>query len=160
MTKKDVGSIKAVSLAIRRPLEYVAFWQFMGFLMLIMLIWVNETWNLAAVFFGEDTAPRYRGGFSAAILTSLVIVIGFVTIAHTFIQQKTILKGFVRVCSYCRKVKIDEQAWEQIEEFVAERTLAEFTHGICPACYEQLIKTTMADANARDKKNEDPPAVG
>ena len=52
------------------------------------------------------------------------------------------LRGFITVCSYCKKVRIDEKAWQQMEIFVADRTLAEFTHGICPHCYDRVLHQT------------------
>jgi hypothetical protein len=51
-----------------------------------------------------------------------------------------VLRGFISVCSYCRKVHVNSTEWEQMEEYITTRTLAEFTHGICPTCYLELMK--------------------
>lgn len=48
------------------------------------------------------------------------------------------LRGILPICSYCKKVRNDRNYWEQIESFVATRTTASFSHGICPDCKDKL----------------------
>lgn len=49
------------------------------------------------------------------------------------------LHGLLPICSYCKKVRTDDNYWEHIERFITEHSHAEFSHGICPDCYEQHI---------------------
>lgn len=49
------------------------------------------------------------------------------------------LEGIITVCMYCRKVRNEAQDWEQIERYVSAHTDAEFSHGICPACYGRAL---------------------
>lgn len=44
------------------------------------------------------------------------------------------LTGFIPICSECKRVRDDEGYWERIEEFLAQRTSAEPTPGLCPDC--------------------------
>ncbi|MHB1096521.1 MAG: hypothetical protein ACYC3F_10165 [Gemmatimonadaceae bacterium] len=46
------------------------------------------------------------------------------------------LQGIIPICSYCRKVRTDLGAWEQLEGYVRARSEARFSHGICPRCAE------------------------
>ncbi|MGR3317608.1 MAG: response regulator [Candidatus Anammoxibacter sp.] len=48
------------------------------------------------------------------------------------------LEGFLPICAWCKKIRNDEGYWDQVEDYIKERTNAEFTHGICPACSEKL----------------------
>ena len=133
----------------RRPLSTMAFWQFLGFVLLLCFLWANEVLDLPALIYG-----RSSGAFDiigTCLLTAGIILIGFVTVAHTLVQQRKMLKGFVTVCSYCGKVHIDEDAWSHMEEFIAERSLIEFSHGICPACYQKLLRDNKLDA-VNDRK--------
>ena len=123
---------------VRRPLEYVAFWQFLTFFLLLALIWLDEVLDFPALFYGE--LPSDLDWIRACVLSAGVIIVGFVTIAHTYVQQHRMLKGIITVCSYCHNVHIREKVWSQMEEFVAERSRAEFSHGVCPACYAKLLK--------------------
>jgi DNA-binding response OmpR family regulator len=38
------------------------------------------------------------------------------------------------ICAFCRKVRDTEGQWHTLEDYVAQRTQADFTHGICPGC--------------------------
>ncbi len=49
------------------------------------------------------------------------------------------LRGLVPICSYCKKIRDDKGYWKQVEEYIRDRTEADFTHGLCPECYERLI---------------------
>ena len=53
------------------------------------------------------------------------------------------LQGLLPICSYCKKIRNDQDYWEQIETYVADHSQAEFTHGICPDCLEKHIKGQM-----------------
>jgi DNA-binding response OmpR family regulator len=38
------------------------------------------------------------------------------------------------ICAFCRKVRDGDGEWHTLEDYVAQRTQADFTHGICPTC--------------------------
>src|SRR5262245_15674398 len=46
------------------------------------------------------------------------------------------LSGLLPICSYCKRVRDDENYWQQVESYITDRTDAEFSHAICPSCYE------------------------
>jgi hypothetical protein len=124
------------------PLEWIAFWQLLGFLLLLGVVWVDQVLDLQEVFFGVSrTKDSWQ---SAAILTVAIVIVGFITIAHTFVQQRHVLHGFLRVCTYCKRIKLDNQKWEQMEKYVSERTRAEFSHGICPECFRRTVAALEA----------------
>lgn len=43
----------------------------------------------------------------------------------------------VSMCAWCTKVRDRDGRWQGLEEYLRERTGEEFTHGICPACFEE-----------------------
>ena len=49
------------------------------------------------------------------------------------------LESLIPICSYCKSVRDDEDYWQQIEKYVGERTGSEFTHSVCPTCYQQYV---------------------
>jgi DNA-binding response OmpR family regulator len=49
------------------------------------------------------------------------------------------LHGLLPICSYCKNVRTDDHYWQQVEDYVAEHSRLQFTHGICPGCYEAEI---------------------
>ena len=48
------------------------------------------------------------------------------------------LRGFIPICSNCKKIRDDEGYWQQIEKYIQDRSDAEFSHGICPDCIKEL----------------------
>lgn len=72
---------------------------------------------------------------------------------EAIVKIKT-LQGLLPICSYCKKIRNDQDYWQQIETYVAEHTQAEFTHGICPDCLEKHIKVQMETLQKmKDGKN-------
>ena len=116
----------------------VAFWQLMSFLILILVVWVNEVLDVTSLWFNTpESAPNlYRG----CMFTICIIGVAIVAVGHTYMQQKRIISGLLVVCSSCRKIRVDEHLWEQLDEYVSEHSLAAISHGICPACFEQISK--------------------
>jgi len=44
------------------------------------------------------------------------------------------LNALIPVCSHCRRVRRDDQAYESLELYISKNTTAKFSHGICPDC--------------------------
>jgi hypothetical protein len=53
-------------------------------------------------------------------------------------QIKT-LSDLLPICAWCKKVRNDSGYWEQLEKYLSMRSLASFTHGVCPDCEKQLL---------------------
>jgi PAS domain S-box-containing protein len=54
------------------------------------------------------------------------------------------LQGILPICSYCKKVRDDENYWQTVESYIARRTDAQFSHSICPACYTSEMEPQLA----------------
>ncbi len=54
------------------------------------------------------------------------------------------LRGLLPICSYCKRIRSDHNYWEQVESYISEHTEAQFSHGICPQCFEKL-QSELAD---------------
>ena len=48
------------------------------------------------------------------------------------------LKGLLPICSYCKRIRKDEDYWQQVEGYISEHSDAQFSHGICPGCFENV----------------------
>lgn len=58
------------------------------------------------------------------------------------LAQVNRLQGLLPICAWCKKVRNDQNYWQQVEIYVAERTDARFSHGICPECREKVRAQT------------------
>lgn len=45
----------------------------------------------------------------------------------------------IPICGWCKKIRTEEQRWEDIEVYLTRRGLGEFTHSICQACAEKIF---------------------
>jgi DNA-binding response OmpR family regulator len=50
------------------------------------------------------------------------------------------LQGLLPICSYCKKVRNEENYWQQVESYLSSRTGVNLTHGVCPDCYARMMK--------------------
>ena len=48
------------------------------------------------------------------------------------------LRGLLPICSYCKRIRGDDQYWQQVEGYIAQHSDAQFSHGICPTCYQKV----------------------
>jgi len=49
------------------------------------------------------------------------------------------LTGLLPICSYCKRIRSDQNYWEQVDSYIAQHTDVRFSHSICPACYERAL---------------------
>ena len=57
-------------------------------------------------------------------------------LTEALVQVKQ-LKGLLPICMYCKKIRKDENYWQQIEQYLVENSEADFSHSICPECMEE-----------------------
>jgi phosphoserine phosphatase RsbU/P len=48
------------------------------------------------------------------------------------------LKGLLPMCSYCKKIRKDAGYWQQLEAYISDHSDAEFSHGVCPTCFDRV----------------------
>jgi phosphoserine phosphatase RsbU/P len=73
-------------------------------------------------------------------LTARLRVAERVLTLHTEVRQ---LEGLLPICSYCKKIRDDQNTWQPIEGYISNRTEAKFSHGACPSCIEKYVKPDM-----------------
>ncbi|BBO77128.1 hypothetical protein DSCW_45450 [Desulfosarcina widdelii] len=48
------------------------------------------------------------------------------------------LQGFIPICASCKKIRSEKGYWEQIEQYIQDRSDAQFSHSLCPKCAKEL----------------------
>lgn len=113
---------------------------------------LHLTWQANQVADG-DLSQRvdFMGDFSEAFNTMIVSLdnnekllkrkINELEIALSHIKK---LEGILPICSNCKKIRLeekdlkDQESWMQIENYISEKTEAQFSHSICPECIKKL----------------------
>ncbi len=54
-----------------------------------------------------------------------------------------LLQGLLPICCYCKKIRNDQNYWQQVDSYVADHSEAQFTHGICPDCRDKIVKPEL-----------------
>lgn len=49
------------------------------------------------------------------------------------------LEKLLPICAYCKKIRDQDNSWQNIESYIAARTSSQFSHGICPECMEKYF---------------------
>lgn len=49
------------------------------------------------------------------------------------------LREILPICSYCRKIRDDENYWQTVESYISRHTKTRFSHSICPSCMETEV---------------------
>ncbi|MDX2109784.1 MAG: response regulator [Verrucomicrobiota bacterium] len=60
-----------------------------------------------------------------------------------YTTQISQLESMLPICSYCKKVRNDNNYWQQVESYIGERTGTYFSHSVCPDCLENVVKPQL-----------------
>ncbi|PYO60495.1 MAG: response regulator [Gemmatimonadetes bacterium] len=55
------------------------------------------------------------------------------------------LEGLLAICSYCKRLRDEHGTWVPLERYVEGRSAAQFSHGICPDCYETHVRPYLRE---------------
>ncbi len=86
----------------------------------------------------KELLARVQAGFRILNLQS-ALAKRAKELEEALLEVKT-LEGLLPICSYCRKIRNDKDYWQELELYVEEHSDARFSHGICPGCYEKIVK--------------------
>ena len=55
------------------------------------------------------------------------------------------LQAILPICSYCKKIRDDENYWHSVEAYISQHTSTRFSHGICPSCMAQHVSPQLEE---------------
>jgi sigma-B regulation protein RsbU (phosphoserine phosphatase) len=58
------------------------------------------------------------------------------------------LEEMLPICSYCKKIRDDQNYWQQLEGYISDRTGSDFSHSVCPECYTRVVVPQMEQLKA------------
>jgi PAS domain S-box-containing protein len=54
------------------------------------------------------------------------------------------LRRILPLCSYCRKVRDDDNFWHTVEAYLSQHSDTRYSHGICPDCMATVVEPQLA----------------
>jgi CheY-like chemotaxis protein len=55
------------------------------------------------------------------------------------------LQGLIPICCYCKKIRGDQNYWQQVEAYMSAHSEARFSHGICPECMDTVVRRELEE---------------
>lgn len=109
-----------------------------AFISIILIIWLNEIFDLPHYLFGADQTPiNWIESLMETILISLLCgIIVFST--NRQIKKMKLLEGLLPICSSCKKIRDDNGYWKQVETYIHNHSDADFSHSLCDECAEKM----------------------
>ena len=91
----------------------------------------------------NDTNFIFRVRFSKNLDISgkfdgTIIILEDITSLKNAIAEVKTLRGFLPICSHCKKIRDDKGYWTQIESYIHDHSEAVFSHSICEECAVEL----------------------
>ncbi len=56
------------------------------------------------------------------------------------------LQAILPICSYCRRVRDDENYWDTVESYISRHTSTLFSHSICPSCMKTHVEPELYES--------------
>ena len=122
-----------------RQIRYIFFLQAVILLALLALTFANEVLDLPHLMFGDQvTTWGQRSGEICIELIIFCAAIGVEVFLFARLARRIkILEGFLHICSGCKKIQYEDR-WQQMEAYISEHSLAQFSHTICPDCMKKM----------------------
>ncbi len=110
--------------------------EIIGFAFVILLLWVDEIFDIPNLLFKGKATPinLVECVWETAVVLALSIPI--ILLSRRFIKRIKYLEGFLAVCSFCKKIRIDNE-WIPIEEYMKKHSGVVFSHSFCPECIKK-----------------------
>jgi hypothetical protein len=105
----------------------------LGFLLIVVITWLDELLDLPHLLFGATPTPLRMG--EGMLESSLTVLVGVVVVGITYRAFRRIeyLESLVVMCAWCRRVRAGSE-WLLVEDFLEQQHHAKTTHGICEGC--------------------------
>lgn len=58
-------------------------------------------------------------------------------------EAKGPLQEILPICSYCRKLRDEDNLWHTAEAYIARHTTSQFSHSVCPGCMEAHVEPQL-----------------
>ncbi len=54
------------------------------------------------------------------------------------LSQVKQLSGLLPICANCKKIRDDDNYWQEVDVYIKKHSNADFSHSLCPDCVQEL----------------------
>ena len=114
----------------------VIVYQVAGFSLIVVLLWIDEVFDLPYRLFGAQATPINWTESIIETLGILILAVVTITISARNLKKIKYLEGFLPVCAFCKRIRVGGE-WIPIEVYLSDHAEVTFSHGFCPECREK-----------------------
>jgi len=130
--ERNIKEINMGKKITKRVVQY----ELLGFVIVLILLWIDELLDLPHLC----GAPRTIINWQECLLETLYVTalaIPVILATKRYLERIKYLESFIRVCSFCKKVRVGNE-WIPMEQFLQSHyTETEFSHGLCSQCLKE-----------------------
>jgi hypothetical protein len=118
-----------------------------------LLTFTNEVLDLPHFILGDKaTTWSQRGGeICIEVFIFLLVVVFEISLFKKLVNRIKILEGFLPICANCKKIRNQEDQWQQIEKYISDHTLVTFSHSVCPECLRKYYPEYISEHDLKKK---------
>jgi len=117
----------------RRP-HRILVYEAIGFLAILVLIWIDEFFEFPERFLKAYTSHPELAEGAVETFAILAIAATILLMTRRLAARLFHLERFLRVCAWCRKIH-HEGGWVSLEDYFSSGFDTKTTHGMCPECF-------------------------
>jgi hypothetical protein len=139
-------------MKMNSQLKKIVLYQHIGFLIVIVLSFLDELMKLPALIFSEHP---FAFAFKQSTLDMLLFLAVWLLVANStgrLLRRVQHLESFMRVCSWCRRIDYQGE-WMPLEKFMRQSFDTPTTHGICNDCLAKQRAAMVRAKAAREAKS-------
>ncbi len=87
----------------------------------------------------ESASPLIEAGKVTGVVVTLRDITDCIKLIDSSLKAKR-EKRLIPICGWCKKIRSDEDDWEQLETYLSNEGFGIFTHGMCPSCAEKIFE--------------------
>jgi len=70
------------------------------------------------------------------------------------LSQVKQLQGLLPICSYYKSIRDDSNYWQRVESYIGKHSDVQFSHSICPDCYEQVVQPQLDEMKRKQESEQ------
>ncbi|UCH82395.1 MAG: GAF domain-containing protein [Nitrospiraceae bacterium] len=87
----------------------------------------------------ETASPLMEKGKLTGVIAAVRDISHITATIETRIKSER-KERLIPICGWCKKIRSDENYWEQLETYLTNEGFGIFTHGMCPSCAETIFE--------------------
>jgi len=97
--------------------------------------------------FREIDITLFESAINAVLRITAFVLIVYLT--NYVIQSQTLekrvkkLEGLLPICSFCKRIRSADNEWIRLEQYIANHSEAQFSHGLCRDCAKKYYSDYM-----------------